>query len=73
MEKDDIKHNIFDGIKETVERNGVSIDQAIERLNTLDAQVQFCVDLMDEKGILEEHCLTFPDGETVYATQTLEG
>lgn len=47
-------------------------DELIERVNTLDAQVQFCVDYMNERGILDDACLTFPDGETVWATRTIE-
>lgn len=38
-----------------------------ERIRTLEAQVQFSVDYMDARFLLEEHCFTFPDGETVYA------
>ncbi len=48
-----------------------SIAYLKSRITTLDAQVQFCVDYMNEKGILEEGCFTFPDGETVHATQEL--
>jgi len=43
-----------------------------ERLITLTSQIQFCIDYMDTCNLLDEHCFTFPDGETVWATQTLE-
>lgn len=37
------------------------------------AQLQFAVDYMNDCGILEEGCFTFPDGTTIHATQILTG
>lgn len=49
----------------------VTAVDVMERLNVLQAQMQFVVDYMDEKGMLEEHCFTFPDGETIYASSVM--
>lgn len=31
-------------------------------------QVQFLVNFMDARGLLDDHCFTFPDGDTCWAT-----
>jgi hypothetical protein len=43
------------------------------RFDTLNNQVQFLVDYLDQLSLLDDHCFTFPDGETVYATDKEEG
>jgi hypothetical protein len=48
------------------------LNEAAEHIRDLSAQVQFAVDYMNDHGLLEEGCFTFPDGVTVHATQTLE-
>lgn len=49
----------------------ISAEDLLERVTVLDAQVQFCVDYMNDCGILDDGCFTFPDGETVHASKTL--
>jgi hypothetical protein len=38
----------------------------------LEIQIQFMVDYMNDRGLLEEGCFTFPNGITIHATQILE-
>ena len=46
--------------------------QALKIVNAeLTAKIQHLVEVLDEKGLLEEHCYTFPDGD-VWKTQDVE-
>ena len=38
-------------------------------VSELVAKVQYLVDFMDRKSQLEEHCFTFPDGDTWHVTE----
>lgn len=31
-------------------------------------KIRYMVDYLDQQGLLEEHCFTFPDGDTWWAT-----
>lgn len=50
-----------------------NLEYAGARIQQLDAQLHFLVDYMNDLGLLDDGCFTFPDGETVHATQTLTG
>lgn len=43
-------------------------DIRTEMLADLSTKVQFLVDHLNEIDQLEEHCFTFPDGDTWFAT-----
>ena len=52
---------VMKGIETTEERFKPHIEEVC-------AQVQFAVDHMEKCNLLGEHCFTFPDGTTVWAT-----
>ena len=47
---------------------GSSVVELREIANELLAKVQYLVDYLEGRGLLEEHCFTFPDGDTWWAT-----
>jgi hypothetical protein len=48
------------------------LNNAINHIHNLEIQIQFMVDYMNDRGLLEEGCFTFPNGITIHATQILE-
>lgn len=45
-----------------------AIDLVLEASEELAAEVQHLVNAMDDRGLLEDHCYTFPNGDIVWAT-----
>lgn len=41
-------------------------------IKDLNARIQYLVDYIDGEGRLEEHCFTFPDGETWWSSKSKE-
>lgn len=64
--------NSWDDIKEpfgNVEKPDPAMEVAALRevVKELTAKVQLLVEFLDERGLLEEHCFTFPDGDVFKA------
>jgi hypothetical protein len=49
-----------------------SFERVCKEIEQLRARVQFLIDWADKLGYLEDHCFTFPDGETWYASQEIQ-
>ena len=62
---------VMTDLQRQVDRLVSNTKALIVHLDDLESEVQFCVDYMDSHGLLDDHCFTFPDGKTVWATQTL--
>ena len=62
----DLEGHYLQGVQKGIETTEARLLPHVEELAD---EVQFVVDYMDGRGnILDEHCFTFPDGHTVYAT-----
>lgn len=74
-----MEHNVHERVDSVISDLTIQVNRLVEntaamveQYNTVHNQVQFLVDYMDAHRLLDDHCFTFPDGETVYSTQAAD-